>query len=219
MGLLDRLSGNGHSVLVTHDGTGKAESFDSWGRTSILHARSQHKLIVSTLGVYSKELSDDSYLTKIAESPKFFALHLTALFAACRLILIATQSPNPPSIFKKLAEGARAALAEYGYCFTEFPDMEYREGIYSSLFRYSSLLLSEYMDKQGDHETKLKHAGQHAVLALLFVLPEHYPLKNGMEIMTALNDPDIRMQFDAINAAIAHWLMPDLLRRDFQLLK
>lgn len=206
MGILDRLSGHGYAILVSRDGATKELDFDTWGRESILGSRTIHKLVLPTINKLSEELDDTSYLVSIMNNHRVFSMHTAALMSACNLVAVCSQSTNPAHIFKQMINGCRAGLIEYGHIFSEFPEHEYREGIFSLIHQYSNVLLSEYQSHPGDRTTKLQSAAKEAINTLLVLISEKYPYENGLTVADALSHDLIRQQLIVIFTAIEKWV-------------
>ncbi len=218
MGILDKLSGQGYAILIQRDGVPEEVGFETWGRLSILGARFIHTLVLPTIKIYSEELGNTSYLTLITTSHKSFSMHTAALKTACDLVAICSQSTNSAKIFKRMIDGCRAGLIEHGFTFSEFPEIEYREGIFSLIHRYSNILLAAYQSQSGDRETKLKFAAREVTTAFIVLISEDYPHTNGMTIAEAYSNAEIRMQLNVIYAAVEKWIVGNLTNNTGKLL-
>ncbi len=206
MGILDRLSGHGYAILVPRDGATEKLDFDTWGRQSILGARTIHNLVLPTIKALSEDLDDTSYLVTIINNHRVLSMHTAALMSACNLVAVCSQSTKPALIFKQMIDGCRAGLTEYGHIFSEFPEWEYREGIFLLIHQYSNVLLAEYQSHPGDRTTKLQSAAKKAINTLLVLISEKYPYENGLTFAEALSHVLVRQQLNVIYTAIEKWV-------------
>jgi hypothetical protein len=197
MGLFDRVSGNGYAVRskITND---ELKEFDlvSWGRETVRGGKTYTALALGRLRVSTKTLQESSYIAEMLSNPRLLNMHINAFYSACEILRVCGQSQSPEKIFDQLAVGARAAVSEWVWLFKEYPDEEYRAGLFEYLYRYSHFMLKVLSDQSGSTDERLAKTAERGTAALVTQLVEHYPYPAQIDDQSTPSNPDKAAQLN-----------------------
>lgn len=176
MGLLDRLSGNGYAVCSQLEKGEKTQlDFDGWGRQTLSGGKNYCFLAIARLKAKTQSLPENSHLSKILSNPRLLTIHVNALFSACEILRVCSQSNAPTKIFDQIIGGARAACIEWQWLFKDYPDDAYRNSIFEFIFRYGQFMLDIFAKQTGTADERVTKAAERGCAALLTQLAEAYP--------------------------------------------